>query len=128
MLSAESSPGMGIKDRDRNLSLPEVVVIYLSNLWGRMSLKLAILVGVCLQNAGYTLIRKYSTLTEQVSSKEILLVAEVMKVAVGTSLPSSWVFVSLATVCLPCLNPLTPPSPPSPHPISPLARQPPTSH
>jgi len=73
---------MGTKGKE-SLTFPEVVVIYISNLWGRMSFKLAILVGVCLQNAGYTLVRKYSTITEDVSSKEILFVAELMKVAVG---------------------------------------------
>jgi len=77
-----------VKDRDRSLSPIEFITIYLSNLWGRMSFKIAILLGVCLQNAGYTLIRKYSTLTESVSSKEILLVAELMKVGVGTLIPS----------------------------------------
>lgn len=78
-MSTEQS-NMGSKDR---LSFSEVVVIYISNLWGRMSFKLAILIALCLQNAGYTLIRKYSTLTEAVSSKEILLVAEIMKLVVG---------------------------------------------
>ena len=77
-----------VKDRDRSLSPIEFITIYLSNLWGRMSFKIAILLEVCLQNAGYTLIRKYSTLTESVSSKEILLVAELMKVGVGTLIPS----------------------------------------
>ena len=40
-----------------------------------------ILLCVLLQNAGYTLVRKYSTITENVSSKEILLVAETIKMA-----------------------------------------------
>ena len=40
-----------------------------------------ILLCVLLQNAGYTLVRKYSTITENVSSKEILLVAEMIKMA-----------------------------------------------
>ena len=75
----------GGSDKNRSLTPFEIGVIYVSNLWGRMSFRLAILLGVCLQNAGYTLIRKYSTLTEIVSSKEILLVAEAMKVIVGTS-------------------------------------------
>jgi hypothetical protein len=75
----------GGSDKNRSLTPFEIGVIYVSNLWGRMSFRLAILLGVCLQNAGYTLIRKYSTLTENVSSKEILLVAEAMKVIVGTS-------------------------------------------
>jgi hypothetical protein len=41
----------------------------------KFSLRTNILIGVCLQNAGYTLFRKYSTQTENVSSKEILLMA-----------------------------------------------------
>jgi UDP-sugar transporter A1/2/3 len=44
------------------------------------SLKSTILVALCLQNAGYTLLRKYSTKYEQISSKEILLVAELLKI------------------------------------------------
>jgi UDP-sugar transporter A1/2/3 len=52
----------------------------------RMSLRTAILIGVCLQNAGYTLIRKYSTQTENVSSKEVLLMAELIKLIVATYL------------------------------------------
>ena len=47
-----------------------------------ISLRTMILVGVCLQNAGYTLIRKYSTMTENVSSKEILLIGEIIKMYV----------------------------------------------
>ncbi len=43
------------------------------------SIKTAVLVGLCLQNAGYTLLRKFTTQHEHVSSKEILLVSEVMK-------------------------------------------------
>jgi len=43
------------------------------------SLKSTILIALCLQNAGYTLLRKYSTKYEQISSKEILLVAEILK-------------------------------------------------
>lgn len=50
----------------------------------RISLRTAILIGVCLQNAGYTLIRKYSTQTENVSSKEVLLMAELFKLIVAT--------------------------------------------
>jgi UDP-sugar transporter A1/2/3 len=46
-----------------------------------LTLRNSILLGVCLQNAGYTLIRKYSTITENVSSKEILLMAEIIKVS-----------------------------------------------
>ena len=45
-----------------------------------ISLRTAILVAICLQNAGYTLLRKYSTMTQRVSSKEILLVSEIIKV------------------------------------------------
>ena len=48
-----------------------------------LSLRNTILVAVCLQNAGYTLIRKYSTMTENVSSKEILLVGEIIKMIVA---------------------------------------------
>ena len=54
-----------------------------TNSKSRMSLKTIILVSLCLQNAGYTLIRKYSTVTEKVSSKEILLVAEIMKMIIA---------------------------------------------
>lgn len=50
----------------------------------RLSLRSAILISLCLQNAGYTLIRKYSTQTENVSSKEVLLVAEIMKILIAT--------------------------------------------
>jgi len=50
------------------------------------SLKTVILVSLCLQNAGYTLLRKYSRQTEHVSSTEILLVSELIKVAVSTRL------------------------------------------
>ena len=54
---------------------------------GRMSLlRTGILVGICLQNAGYTLLRKYSTQYEHVSSKEILLVSEIIKVLVSVFL------------------------------------------
>lgn len=63
-----------------------MVLISISNAWNKMSFKMAILLGVCLQNAGYTLIRKYSTINESVSSKEILLVAEIIKVAAATYL------------------------------------------
>ena len=54
------------------------------NSGNRLSLRSAILIGVCLQNAGYTLIRKYSTQTENVSSKEVLLVAEAIKLIIAT--------------------------------------------
>ena len=48
-----------------------------------LSLRSMILIGVCLQNAGYTLIRKYSTMTEDVSSKEILFMGEAIKMVVS---------------------------------------------
>ena len=35
------------------------------------------------QNAGYTLLRKYSTMIENVSSKEILLIGEIIKLAIS---------------------------------------------
>jgi UDP-sugar transporter A1/2/3 len=44
------------------------------------SLKNAILLSLCLQNAGYTLLRKYTTKYEKVSSKEILLLSEIIKI------------------------------------------------
>lgn len=44
------------------------------------SIKSAVLVGLCLQNAGYTLLRKYTTQHENVSSKEILFVSEILKI------------------------------------------------
>lgn len=44
------------------------------------SIKTAVLVGLCLQNAGYTLLRKWTTSNENVSSKEILFVSEVLKI------------------------------------------------
>lgn len=50
-----------------------------SSLW----LKRAILVALCTQNASYTLLRKYSTMTTTVSSREILLVGEVIKFVVS---------------------------------------------
>jgi Nucleotide-sugar transporter len=56
--------------------------------WHTMSLRTSILVAICLQNAGYTLLRKYSTANENVSSKEILLVSEVIKLVV-----SAWITV-----------------------------------
>ena len=51
---------------------------------GLLNLRTSILLAVCLQNAGYTLIRKYSTMTENVSSREILFVGEVIKVVIST--------------------------------------------
>ncbi len=47
------------------------------------STKSLILIAICLQNAGYTLLRKYSVQTEAVSSKEILLVSELIKIVVS---------------------------------------------
>jgi UDP-sugar transporter A1/2/3 len=44
------------------------------------SLKNAILLSLCLQNAGYTLLRKYTTKYEKVSPKEILLLSEIIKI------------------------------------------------
>ena len=49
----------------------------------RAALRTIILVALCLQNAGYTLLRKYSMVSENVSSKEILLVGEVIKLFVS---------------------------------------------
>lgn len=98
------------KKESSGLSLPEVLFIHISNAWSRMSFKMAILLGVCLQNAGYTLIRKYSTINEKVSSKEILLVAEIIKVAVGTLfIPQSVIWHTY----LPSHFTHTPPPPPS---------------
>ncbi len=50
---------------------------------GTASLRLFILVTLCLQNAGYTLARKYSTKTENVSPSEVLLVAEIFKMVIA---------------------------------------------
>lgn len=47
------------------------------------SLKTFILTAICLQNAGYSLIRKYSVAYEDVSSKEILLISEFMKMGIS---------------------------------------------
>lgn len=44
------------------------------------SIRTIILVALCLQNACYTLVRKYSTKYEDVSSKEILFVSEIIKI------------------------------------------------
>jgi len=49
------------------------------------SFKTWILILLCIQNAGYSLIRKYSVSTQSVSSKEILLVGEVLKVLIAGS-------------------------------------------
>jgi len=47
---------------------------------GVFSIRTIVLVALCLQNAVYTLMRKYSTKYEDVSAKEILLVGEVIKI------------------------------------------------
>lgn len=47
------------------------------------SLKTIILVALTLQTTGYTLVRKYSTVSENVSSKEILFVAEMLKMIIA---------------------------------------------
>lgn len=52
------------------------------------ALKIAILVSLCLQNACYTLVRKYSTKYEDVSSKEILIISEFIKIVF-----SAWMIV-----------------------------------
>jgi UDP-sugar transporter A1/2/3 len=49
------------------------------NISAMFTIKTAVLVLLCLQNAGYTLLRKYTTRFENVSSKEILLVSELIK-------------------------------------------------
>lgn len=43
------------------------------------TLRNIILIAVCLQNAGYTLLRKYTTKYENVSSHEILFFSEILK-------------------------------------------------
>ena len=45
-----------------------------------------ILVALLAQNSGYTLLRKLSTSTEQVSSREILLVGELIKLVVSAAI------------------------------------------
>lgn len=42
-------------------------------------IKKFVLIALCLQNASYTLLRKYSSMSEKVSSKEVLLVGEFIK-------------------------------------------------
>jgi solute carrier family 35 (UDP-sugar transporter), member A1/2/3 len=54
-------------------------IIMFDNTSSFFNIKTIVLVSLCLQNAGYTLLRKYTTKFEHVSSKEILLVSEVMK-------------------------------------------------
>merc|ERR1711908_80750 len=49
----------------------------------RNFIRLVVLVLLLLQNAGYSLLRKYSTMTEDVSSKEILLLGEVIKLVIS---------------------------------------------
>lgn len=46
-------------------------------------MKTWILILICLQNAGYSLIRKYSVANEHVSSKEVLIVAEFLKLIIA---------------------------------------------
>ncbi len=53
------------------------------------SIKTIVLISLCLQNAGYTLLRKYTTKYEDVSSKEILFVSEVMKFVISIYLISN---------------------------------------
>jgi solute carrier family 35 (UDP-sugar transporter), member A1/2/3 len=48
-----------------------------------LSVRSIILISLCLQNAGYTVLRKLSTKTENVSSKEILIVAEFIKLFIA---------------------------------------------
>ena len=48
-----------------------------------LSIRSIILISLCLQNAGYTVLRKLSTKTEEVSSKEILIVAEIIKIFIA---------------------------------------------
>jgi UDP-sugar transporter A1/2/3 len=50
----------------------------------QMSLRNMILIAICLQNAFYTLLRKYSVQSENVSSKEILLLSEIIKITVSS--------------------------------------------
>lgn len=49
----------------------------------RNIIRTTVLVLLLLQNAGYSLLRKLSTMTEDVSSKEILLVSEIIKLFVS---------------------------------------------
>lgn len=63
-----------------NKSLFQGTIIKENMSSNKYSIKSIILISLCLQNAGYALIRKYSTQTEKVSSKEILLVAELLKI------------------------------------------------
>lgn len=55
-----------------------------SGKFATMSIRTTILVALLLQNSGYTLFRKYSTMTEDVSSREILLVGELIKFVFST--------------------------------------------
>lgn len=49
----------------------------------RNVIRTTVLVLLLVQNAGYSLLRKYSTMTENVSSKEILLLGEIIKLVVS---------------------------------------------
>ena len=63
--------------------MKELRFIFIKMLSGRafFTTRNVILLCVLLQNAAYTLVRKYSTSSSNVSSKEILLVAEIIKMA-----------------------------------------------
>lgn len=56
---------------------------YLKSISNANLLRWTILVALCLQNTSYTLFRKYSMVEETVSSKEVLLVGEVLKLVVS---------------------------------------------
>ncbi len=49
----------------------------------RNIIRLTVLILLLLQNAGYSLLRKYSTMTEDVNSKEILLLGEIIKLIIS---------------------------------------------
>lgn len=59
---------------------PSVMSMFQSSFF---SIKTIVLISLCLQNAGYTLLRKYTTKYENVSSKEILFVSEVIKLVIS---------------------------------------------
>eukprot|EP01035_Chromulina_nebulosa_P041920 gene41920-56770_t len=67
---------MSIKENNRSM-LPAVFSTI------NISFKTWILIAICLQNAGYSLTRKYSVKYENVSSKEILIVSELLKLVVS---------------------------------------------
>lgn len=50
---------------------------------GNSWLRRGILVALCTQNASYTLLRKFSTMSTTVSSREILIVGELIKLVVS---------------------------------------------